>query len=300
VGLTRAWGRGYFAAQAVAGAAWWVAVFTVPLVRDLTLGDLPPVPVAAVDIPLFVVASALAAAGVRLGVWVVVPWTLLVTAALTVYATITTQAGWGVLLMLAASAGSVGAGMLVLFGRIPTERLLIGPLGFRDARAGSPGRHVAATAAQLIVFWGLLLGILPLIIATLELRWGLHVPLPGASGIVGLAVFVLASALGLWSAFAMSTRGSGTPLPSAATTRLVISGPYRFVRNPMAIAGIVQGAAVGLIVQSWLVVVYAIVGSVVWNWFVRPIEEADLAAKFGADYLAYRDRVRCWIPRFGS
>lgn len=96
----------------------------------------------------------------------------------------------------------------------------------------------------------------------------------------------------------MSTRGDGTPLPSAATTRLVTSGPYRFVRNPMAVAGIVQGVAVGLILESWLVVAYAIAGSLAWNRFVRPVEEADLVAKFGDEYLACGSRVRCWIPSF--
>jgi protein-S-isoprenylcysteine O-methyltransferase Ste14 len=292
------WGRAYFAAQAVAGAAWWAGVFALPLVREATLGDLPPVPVATLDIPLFVVASALAAAGMRWAVWIVVPWTAAVTGALALYATVTTQAGWGVLLMIAATAGSIGAGMLTLFGRIPTDRMLVGPLGFRDAPPGNPGKHVAATALQLFVFWGVFLGILPLVIATLERRWELNVPMPSAVVVAGIVIFALASALGLWSAFAMSTHGSGTPLPSAATTRLVIAGPYRFVRNPMAIAGIVQGAAVGLIAQSWLVVAYAIAGSVVWNWFVRPVEEADLVRKFGGEYLAYRARVRCWVPRF--
>ena len=216
---TRGWGRGYFAAQAIAGAAWWVAVFTVPFVRNATLGGLPPTLVAVVDIPLFVVASALAAAGVRIAVWIVVPWTLIVTTALALYATITTEAGWGVLLMLAASAGSVGAGMLVLFGQIPTERMLVGPLGFRDARAGSAGRHVAATAVQLVAFWGLFLVVFPLGIAALEQRWGLSVGMPAAVVVTGVVILLLASALGLWSALTMSTRGSGTPLPSAATTR---------------------------------------------------------------------------------
>jgi protein-S-isoprenylcysteine O-methyltransferase Ste14 len=298
--LTRRWGRGYFALQAVAGAVWWVAVFTIPFVRQATLGDLPPVLVAVVDIPLFVVASALVAAGIRRAVWVVVPWTLLLTGGLTVYATVTAEAGWGVLLMLAATAGSVGAGMLVLFGRIPTERMLVGPLGFRDARPGSASRHVATTAVQLVVFWGLFLVVFPLIIAAFERRWGVGLAMPAVIVAIGVAVLVLASALGLWSAFAMSTRGAGSPLPAAATTRLVSSGPYRFVRNPMAVAGIAQGAAVGLILQSWLVVVYAIAGSLIWNWFVRPVEEADLAAKFGDEYRAYRERVRCWIPRFGG
>jgi protein-S-isoprenylcysteine O-methyltransferase Ste14 len=297
---TRAWGRAYFAVQAVAGAAWWLGVFTIPFVGDATLGALPPEPVAALDIPLFVVASALVAVGVRRAVWVVVPWTLIVTTGLALYATITADAGWGVLLMAAASVGGLGAGMLVLFGRIPTERMLVGPLGFRDARPGPVGTHVVATAGQLVAFWGLFLVVFPLIIAALEHRWGLHFLMPAPVMAGGILLLVLASALGLWSAFAMSTRGDGTPLPSAATTRLVTSGPYRFVRNPMAVAGIVQGAAVGLILESWLVVAYAIAGSVVWNWFVRPVEEADLVAKFGDEYLAYRSRVRCWIPRFGN
>jgi protein-S-isoprenylcysteine O-methyltransferase Ste14 len=297
--VTRAWGRAYFAAQAVAGAAWWLGVFAIPFVRDATLGSLPPVLIAVVDIPLFVIASVLVAVGLPPAVWVVVPWTLLVTAGLTVYATITAEAGWGVLLMAAASVGGVGAGLLVLLGRIPIERVLVGPLGFRNARPGPRGKHVVTTAVQLLIFWGLFLVVFPVIIAALEGRWGLHVATPAFVSAVGIILLVPASALGLWSAFAMSTHGDGTPLPSAATTRLVTSGPYRLVRNPMAVAGIMQGAAVGLILQSWLVVAYAIAGSVVWNWFVRPVEEADLVAKFGDEYVLYQSRVRCWIPRLG-
>lgn len=109
---------------------------------------------------------------------------------------------------------------------------------------------------------------------------------------------VPASALGVWSALTMATRGRGTPLPIAMPNGLVVDGPYRLVRNPMAVAGIVQGVAVGTILSSWLVVVYAVVGSVFWNYAVRPREEADLEARFGHDYRRYRERVRCWIPQF--
>lgn len=105
------------------------------------------------------------------------------------------------------------------------------------------------------------------------------------------------SALGLWSAVVMSTLGDGTPLPSAMPSRLVIAGPYRWIRNPMAVAGIAQGAAVGLILQSWLVVAYAVLGSLVWNYAVRPLEEADLEDRFGEEFQHYRATVRCWIPQ---
>jgi protein-S-isoprenylcysteine O-methyltransferase Ste14 len=98
----------------------------------------------------------------------------------------------------------------------------------------------------------------------------------------------------------MSSRGAGTPLPSAMPNHLVIAGPYRWVRNPMAVAGITQGVAVGLVLGSWLVIAYSMIGSLLWNYAVRPLEEADLEERFGAEFRQYRDAVRCWIPRVGG
>ncbi|ARJ06375.1 hypothetical protein GCM10010988_16110 [Cnuibacter physcomitrellae] len=295
-------GRLYFAAQAGAGAAWWVAVFTVPLVREATLGTIDPTLMALADVPLFVVASALAAVGVRGAAYVATGWTLLVAAALAVYATITTEAGWGVLAMIAASAASVVALCAIRWGRIPTAWVVQGPFGFRPAAAGrSSAAHVLATLGQIVLFWGFFLVVVPLVISALEQRWGVALPLPApvATGvaIAGAVVLALASALGLWSGVTMSALGDGTPLPAAMTTRLVVAGPYRWVRNPMALAGITQGAAVGLLLGSWLVVLYAVAGSAVWNHVVRPHEEHDLEARFGADFDEYRAHVRCWLPR---
>lgn len=298
--LTRpaALARAYFAVQAASAVAWWILVFTAEPVRTATLGRLDPVLVGAFDIPLFAVASLLAALGARWAVWVLWPWTLLVTAALAGYATVTGLAGWGVVAMVAASASTSAAALLMLRGLIPTELLLSGPLRIREARAASLARHSATTGVQIVAFWGLFLVIIPLIISALEDRWGLTASVPSWIRIAGGALLAAASALGLWSAFAMSTRGEGTPLPSATARRLVLTGPYLFVRNPMAVAGITQGVAVGLLLGSWLVVAYALAGSLVWNWGVRPQEEADLEARFGAPYREYRSAVRCWIPRF--
>src|SRR5690606_357844 len=147
--------RGYFAAQSVAGAIWWAAVFTVPTVRTATLGRLPHELVAVLDVPLFVGASLLVALGVRRAVWVAVPWTLLVTGALGVYATVTGEAVAGLLLMIAASAGSLGAGAVIWWGRVPAELLFVGPFAFRPARETSIRRDVVSTIAQLHVYWGL-------------------------------------------------------------------------------------------------------------------------------------------------
>lgn len=292
------WGRGYFAVQAIAGAAWWWAVFTSPVVRELTLGSLDPVTVAVFDIPLFVVASAVAAVGLRAAALVGTGWTILVAGALAVYATVTGEAGWGVLVMAAAAACSAIALCLMVFGRVPTRWMVRGPFAFRPAAIrSSTARHVAMTLGQIVVFWGGFLVVIPLLAAGLERRWALALPFPALAGPAVVVVLVTASALGLWSAYVMSTIGRGTPLPSAMPNTLVIAGPYRWVRNPMAVAGIVQGVAVGLILSSWFVLAYAIIGSLLWNYVVRPYEESDLESRFGDEFRRYRAAVRCWIPR---
>lgn len=298
-------GRAYFAVQALAGAIWWVCVFTVPAVREATLGGIDPVLMGLFDVPLFVVGSAVAAvvtarpgrSAARWATGVVVVWTALVTAGLVAYATLTGAVGWGALIMLAASPGGAAAWLLVEHGRIPADLLLAGPLGFGTAASAAPARQLVRTLLQMAAFWAGFLVVLPAIVALLEQRWGLRLELPQGARIGGGALLALASALGLWSAFAMSLRGDGTPLPSAAANRLVVAGPYRWVRNPMAVAGIAQAIGVGLLVSSWLVVVYALCGSLYWNLLVRPFEEADLEARFGGDFAAYRRRVRCWLPR---
>lgn len=290
-------GRAYFALQAAAGAAWWASVFASDRVREATLGGIDPVAMAAFDIPLFVIVSALVALGVRAAVWVVAPWTVAVALGMALYAMLTGLAGWGAVLMIAAAAGGIAAGALVWFGRLPTDLVLIGPLGFRTARAGGTAKRVLQTGAQIVVFWGLFLAVIPIAIVVLEERWGLHVEAPLWARIFGAVLLVATSALGIWSAAVMATLGDGTPLPAAMANRLVIAGPYRCVRNPMAVAGIAQGVAVGLLASSWLTVLYALAGSLVWNWLVRPVEEADLLERFGDDFADYRAEVSCWIPR---
>lgn len=297
----RALGRAYFGLQAVAGAAWWIGVFASETVRRATLGDLDPLLVAAFDIPLFVAASVLAAFGLRWACWIAAPWAVLVAVGLAIYATLAGLAGWGVVCMIAASIGSLGAGLLVVFGRIPSERVLRGPLAFREAGSASPGLQLRRTLLQMLGFWAVFLAVLPGIIQFCEFRWALHVELDVQQALrlraAGLALLVAMSGLGLWSAVAMSTRGDGTPLPSAHPRKLVIAGPYRFVRNPMAVAGVGQAVGVGLILGSWLVVLYALIGGLYWNFLVRPVEEADLERRFGEPYADYRRHVRCWITR---
>lgn len=148
------WGRAYFAMQAVVGLSWWIAVFVSPVVREATLDNLDPAAVAVFDIPLFVMASAVAALGVRVAAILSTGWTSFVAVALAVYATITTEAGWGVLSMGAATAGSLVALCLILLGRVPIAWIIRGPFAFRPAvTRPTAAIHVASTFGQIVLFF---------------------------------------------------------------------------------------------------------------------------------------------------
>ncbi|MBC8141111.1 MAG: isoprenylcysteine carboxylmethyltransferase family protein [Armatimonadetes bacterium] len=169
----------------------------------------------------------------------------------------------------------------------------------REARPASPAWNVTKTLLQTVVFWSVFLFLVPQLILLIEDR-------VGANGsrfasplwrTIGVALFIVGGSFGLTSGVVMAWRGQGTPLPADCPRALVVAGPYRYVRNPMAFAGLSQGAAVGLFVGSASIVAYAILGGIIWHFFVRPWEEADLEARFGEPYRLYRAAVRCWIPR---
>ena len=93
--------------------------------------------------------------------------------------------------------------------------------------------------------------------------------------------------------------GKGTPAPFDAPRHLVVSGPYRYVRNPMYLgAGLVLVGCGILFAQfSGVLVGYALGIVVLVNLFVFLYEEPTLRHKFGAEYEEYCRNVRRWIPR---
>lgn len=176
---------------------------------------------------------------------------------------------------------------------------MLNALRGREARPASATWNLAKTFAQTVVFWGVFLIALPAAIWFAEAWLGLDGwRFTGEpSRALGITLFALGGLLGLTSGATMAIVGHGTPLPADCPRSLVIAGPYRYVRNPMAVAGLAQGVAVGVFLGSPAVILYALAGAPVWDRCVRPWEEADLEARFGDAYRRYRAAVRCWLPR---
>ncbi|NNE68668.1 MAG: isoprenylcysteine carboxylmethyltransferase family protein [Pyrinomonadaceae bacterium] len=174
----------------------------------------------------------------------------------------------------------------------------IGDRMFRKSAEASTGWILFKTFSQIVVVWSLILVVFPYLIVWAERRIGIsqfefpfQIP-------VSVVLFVLASIPGVWSAIVMSKFGEGTPLPMDHASNFVVEGPYAYVRNPMAVSGIGQGITVALMWGSPLVLIYALMGSLIWQLIFRPLEEEDLEKRFGDEFVHYRDSVRCWIPRF--
>jgi protein-S-isoprenylcysteine O-methyltransferase Ste14 len=164
---------------------------------------------------------------------------------------------------------------------------------FRSS-ASTRTRNLLKTLVQIACIWTLTLGVIPYVILDAFGAW--TPPRVDLRLFLGGALFLGFSVLGLASAWVMVRDGRGTPLPLDQTNALVMAGPYRFVRNPMAVAGIGQGLAIAWAFQSVPLLVYALLGAGIWHGVVRPSEERDLARRFGSAYLDYRRDVRCWLP----
>ena len=122
----------------------------------------------------------------------------------------------------------------------------------------------------------------------------------GSLGLVRVvgAVVLVAGIAALLEAFArFALEGRGTPAPVAPTERLVVSGLYRFVRNPMylAVGATIVGQA--LVLLRAILLGYAMVFLLAVAAFVRWYEEPTLARRYGAQYKAYRRAVPGWLPR---
>ena len=92
-------------------------------------------------------------------------------------------------------------------------------------------------------------------------------------------------------------RGHGTPAPYAPARRLIVSGTYRYVRNPMYVALMLVVLGQALLLRRSALVVYGLVLFTAFHLRVVLKEEPELRCRFGREYEDYCAHVRRWLPR---
>jgi protein-S-isoprenylcysteine O-methyltransferase Ste14 len=116
---------------------------------------------------------------------------------------------------------------------------------------------------------------------------------------VGFVFIALGVVAYIWCSGSFVFYAKGTPIPFTPTKELVVTGLYKFVRNPLYIAGTLVLAGETLLFQSIGIFIYTLIMFGVFNVHVL-IEETHLENTFGKKYEQYRRSVPRWIPRFKS
>jgi len=117
------------------------------------------------------------------------------------------------------------------------------------------------------------------------------------TGAIGALLIGIGLALVAWTVWLFARVGRGTLAPWDPTSRLVVAGPYRHVRNPMitGVGTILAGQA--LLFRSWGIAIALAVFALVNAIYFPLVEEPGLRRRFGAEYEEYCARVPRWLPR---
>jgi len=154
---------------------------------------------------------------------------------------------------------------------------------------------IIGTIVFLVIAPGFVAGLVPWWIS----GWRVEPPFFGVVLFRFAGTLLIAVGLvGLLDSFGrFALQGLGTPAPVVPTRYLVVTGLYRYVRNPMYVAVVAAILGQALLPGNGRLLAY---GSLIWllfHVFVLVYEEPTLRAKFGPEYESFCAAVPRWIPR---
>jgi protein-S-isoprenylcysteine O-methyltransferase Ste14 len=151
---------------------------------------------------------------------------------------------------------------------------------------------------RAVTYAALFIGLVLIYLPARLLSWsGIVCPTAiGVQQVAGMVIGAAGAAFALWCIFSFALIGRGTPAPFDPPRRLVIQGPYRFVRNPMYIGAGLALAGAALFYESLPLLGYTGFFFLATHLFVVWYEEPTLRRTFGQEYKAYCRQVRRWWP----
>jgi protein-S-isoprenylcysteine O-methyltransferase Ste14 len=121
--------------------------------------------------------------------------------------------------------------------------------------------------------------------------------LPSWARVPGIILMIVGAAIALTCAATFVIRGRGTPAPFDPPTQFVAVGPYRYVRNPMYVGGLLTLYGFGLVFHSVSIVIMTTLLAGFVHLMVVYFEEPQLHRRFGDSYARYVSTVNRWLPR---
>jgi protein-S-isoprenylcysteine O-methyltransferase Ste14 len=127
----------------------------------------------------------------------------------------------------------------------------------------------------------------------------LNLPWPVPKGISWAAAFflmVIGAAITAWSVFSFH-KSRGTPVPVNPPPVLIVSGPYKYARNPMLMGVFLLMFGLGFAMHSLsLTLVFTPLYILAHAWELKQIEEPELIKRFGNEFLTYRRLTPMFFP----
>jgi protein-S-isoprenylcysteine O-methyltransferase Ste14 len=158
-------------------------------------------------------------------------------------------------------------------------------------------QRLLALIPEAIVFLGIIPAILIVVPAYLD-RW---LDLPGFvfepyTLIAAIILIISGFLVAFWSVLVQVTIGEGTPAPMMPTQKLIIAGPYHYCRNPMVLGTVILYLGIVVMTGSLSSLGLFVLITSVLLIYVKAIEEKELEARFGEEYLAYKKRTPFLFP----
>lgn len=115
--------------------------------------------------------------------------------------------------------------------------------------------------------------------------------------VLSVPLLLLGLALEVWSN-AKFFKAKGTPVPLNPPPKVVTSGPYAYVRNPMLTGVFLLLFGFGILVKSISVTFLFTPLFILLNVLeIRAVEEPELAKRLGEEYIEYMKRTPMFFPR---
>jgi len=158
-----------------------------------------------------------------------------------------------------------------------------------------PGLRRLITAACALMFLGVVFILLPRYAAEINdqhqwPRW--QSPIGQA---MGVGVFLGGVVLAVYCSRLFARIGGGTPVPFDPPKELVVSGLYRFTRNPIYVAQVVILLSYFLYFGQFALLAHAVAWALLVQGWIVWVEEPGLLKRFGAAYVTYCQEVPRWI-----
>jgi protein-S-isoprenylcysteine O-methyltransferase Ste14 len=119
----------------------------------------------------------------------------------------------------------------------------------------------------------------------------------GILSFLAIPMWLMGSLIILRCFWDFAMRGRGTPVPTDPPKELVVTGFYRYVRNPIYVGVVLIFLGHFLWFGYWALLLYTVLSFIGVHLFILLYEEPTLKKKFGGAYEEYLRQVPRWIPQ---